>query len=652
MKLLLKLIILMTLVSFLMVRCANISAPTGGLRDSLPPRIIRTTPNEYTKNFSGKKVLIEFDEYIKLKDQQKLFFVSPPGSQKPRLTIKGRALEVLFEEKLDSATTYRLDFGSSITDNNEGNPLHGYSYIFSTGDVIDSLAMVGQTLGAYERDTVMNTFIFYFDATADSAKIDSTVFKAKADALFRTDSSGYFIANILKDKKYRIYALDDKNGNQLYEAGTDRIAFSEQTYNPTELEGFTLAFDSTKKYMTIDPLQITFELFKEIPVRRQMITKQWRTHRQKILMTFNSPNPITDSLQLEGIDPKWIIQEKGIVGDTVTLWIAPPTKEDVDKIIDTIRGTMVLQREDSVWKPFRSVEKLSFIHKIFEKKKKKDQPATVAKTKRKKGKKQQEALPVEDSIAAPDSITTEKTAKKSNEVEKNPFGVKVNADNPLNPEQHISFEFDFPLRTLDSSRIQLIHIEQIEVKGKNKDGEVKTKEVKIPFTIRQSADNIRRWVLRSNWKVDNEYKLIIPSKVFQDITFESNDTLQSTFKIANPDKFGTLTLKSATDTAYHGDYIYELLQGRGEKATIVRRQKGVTAGQTVIFSYLKAGSYYLRIVRDSNQDGKWETGSLTHRLQPEMVRMVIGTRKEDKIFIAKENWNVEEVINLTKLFEK
>lgn len=140
--------------------------------------------------------------------------------------------------------------------------------------------------------------------------------------------------------------------------------------------------------------------------------------------------------------------------------------------------------------------------------------------------------------------------------------------------------------------------------------------------------------------------------MFQDITFESNDTLQSTFKIANPDKFGTLTLKSATDTAYHGDYIYELLQGRGEKATIVRRQKGVTAGQTVIFSYLKAGSYYLRIVRDSNQDGKWETGSLTHRLQPEMVRMVIGTRKEDKIFIAKENWNVEEVINLTKLFEK
>lgn len=648
MKFSIKLSILLTLICLFTVRCANISAPTGGPRDSLPPIVVRTTPAPYTTNFKGKKILIEFDEYIKLKDQQKLFFVSPPGVQKPLITVKGKGLEIMFENSLDSLTTYRLDFGSSITDNNEGNPLHGYSFVFSTGPYVDSLVMAGQTLGAYERDSVKDAFIFYFDAKADSLAVDSTMFNAKTEALFRSDSSGYFIADILKDKNYRVYALDDKNGNQRYEAGTDRIGFSDRIFNPTELSGFSMAFDPVRKYMKIDSLQVVFDLFKEIPVRRQLLTKQERTHRQKITMTFNALNPKIDSLMLGGIDSTWIIREDGVVGDTVTLWISPQTKEQIAALADTIRGTMVLEREDSVWKPYRSTEKLTFTHKIFEPKKKKEAKIeSTTKRKRKAGK--HLAADTTKTTAAPNTEIKDSTEAKK---KKNTFKMTVVADNPLNPEKHIAFEFGFPLRSIDSSRIELIRKFEIEQKGKNIKGDVKTKEEKVPFTLYHTPENIRRWIIRAAWKKEGEYSLLIPEKVFEDITFESNDTLKSTFTIADPEKFGSLIIKTQPDTTYKGTYVLELMEGRGEKATIIDREKNIVAGQTIEFSYLKAGTYSLRIVQDKNANGKWDTGSLTERRQSEKVRMVTDEAGEEKRFIAKENWAVEEDVNLSKMFER
>lgn len=649
MKQLIQLSILLTLACIFTVRCANQAPPTGGPKDSIPPVVVRTTPHMYATNFKGKKMLIELDEYVKLKDQQKLFFVSPPGTQKPMLTVKGKSIEVLFENELDSATTYRLDFGSSIVDNNEDIPLDGYSLVFSTGPIVDSLVMAGQTIAAFERDSVINAYLFYFDAKADSLSVDSTLFNGKVEALFRTDSSGYFIADILKDKNYRIYALDDKNGNQRYEAGTDRVGFSERTFNPTELGGFTLTYDSVKKYMVIDSLQVKFELFKEIPRRRQLISKQERPSRQKILLTFNAIDAQIDSLALDGIDPSWIIREDGQSLDSITLWIAPPTKKDVTELVDTIKGSLVLQKQDSLWQPFSSKEKLMLTHRVFEPKKKKAESGVtnILKKRKKKGAKQ--TVDTTDSTTRVEKVDS---IKKDEAKVANPFQIKTIADNPLNPEQNISFEFGYPLRSIDSSRIELVHIQRIEQKGRNVANTTpQTKEVKVPFTMFQSPENIRRWMLRAPWKVDEEYRLMIPSKVFEDITFEANDTLKSTFKIANPEKFGGLIFKTDVDTTDKSHYIFELVHGWGEKSTVAARQKDVKPGQSVTFSYLKAGVYTLRIVRDTNRNGKWDTGSLTERRQPEKVRMFTDGDVEPKSLTSKENWTVEEKVDLKKLFE-
>lgn len=670
MKLLIRISILTILFSIFAVRCANPGTLTGGLKDTLAPQLVRTSPNNYTTNFRGKKIMLEFDEYIQLKDQSKLFFVSPPGTKKPRLTVKGKSIEVLFETDLDSATTYRLDFGRSIVDNNEGNKMDDFSFVFSTGAVIDSLAMAGQAIGAYERDSIVNAFIFFFDPRLDSLgadhvsarrdslfTADSTMFSPrieKALGLFRTDSSGYFVADILKDKDYTIYALDDTNGDQKYQPGLDRVGFMDRKYNPSKLGGFSLVYDSAKKYMVIDSLQARFELFKEIPVRRQLLTKQERPLRQKIVMNFNAIQPVTDSLKLEGIEPEWLMGENSLLGDTLTLWIAPPSLEQIDKLSDTIRGTIILQKEDSVWQTYRSTEKLAFNFKTINLNKKKEEKRieSIAKISKKNKRKAAKSM-AQDTLMA-DSLTVDPKTIESEKAEEpvveNKFKYKVIADKELNPENHIVFDFDYPLRSVDTSRVQLIHIQKIEGKGRN--AKTETREVPVPFELENNPNNLRRWVLRSKWKKSEEYKLSIPAKVFTDITFEANDSLESTFTIADPDKFGELIFETDVDSTDNNQYIYELVQGSGVKMTILSRKTGFRAGEAVPFSYLKSGTYFLRVIQDVNGNGRWDTGSLTERRQPEKVRMVTGGDQQRKPFLAKENWQVKESVNLQKLFEE
>ena len=117
-------------------RCARQAAPQGGPRDSLPPKVVTMTPAFGTTHFKDKRILIEFDEYVQLEDQQKEFFTSPFMEQKPVLSIRGRSVQIDLKEDLDSNRTYALDFGSSVVDNNEGNPYVGLRYVFSTGGEI------------------------------------------------------------------------------------------------------------------------------------------------------------------------------------------------------------------------------------------------------------------------------------------------------------------------------------------------------------------------------------------------------------------------------------------------------------------------------------------------------------------------------------
>lgn len=619
-----------TVLVVLCIGCATVSSPKGGPVDSLPPVVVSTSPAPYSTNFSGKKITIEFNEYVQLKDQSKLFFVSPAMQRKPTLTLKGRSVVVEFRDTLDANTTYRLDFGSAIVDNNEGNKLDGYSFVFSTGDAIDSLYMAGQILDAQTQDTLIGAFVHFFDAAADSLKLDSVLFKSRANAVFRSDSSGFFVADILKEKPYRIYSFLDQNGDQAYQPGADKIGFLDGAYNPIDTPPFSIQYDSTTRRSHIEPIPFRFELFTEKAIIRQNMQGHSRKGRNQLDLVFSAPEARYDSLELNGVELDWLIVDKNQAGDSITWWVAPPTIEQFKSLPDSIWGTMLYFRQDSVMRYLPKREKLNFYHKTF----------VPKEAKRATAKKREEA--------AADTTPIKPV--------KTPFGFKVEAQQTLNPENGIGFTFTYPLRALDSSRITLTRVE-IDPKYASRSGrrrqssdegaEVPKIRTEEPFSF--DSLSLRHRVLRANWKVGAEYELLIPDSVFVDITFAANDTLSSKFDIADPAKFGTIKLLTQADPSDSTTYIVELMNGKAKELQLAQVRKGVRAGDLLTFRYLSPGFYAIRITEDKNANGKWDTGSLTERRHPEKVRYFRGSNGGRSIE-AKENWEINETAHLHDLF--
>ena len=249
---LLRLAVALLFVSAFLSRCASMMTPTGGPRDSLPPVIVNMTPDNFATGrptVGHEKIYIEFDEFVQLKDQQKEFFTSPAMKKKPTVTLRGRGIVIQLRDTLAPNTTYSLNFGSAIRDNNEGNPLYSMRYVFSTGPEIDSMVLSGYTADSYKADSVSKSFIWFFpaDSVEQVAGYDSTIFKYKPAAIARAENNGIFIAQNLKPIPYRVYAVQDKNDNQMYEPGSDQVGFLEGTYNPAEMPDFGMWYDSIRR---------------------------------------------------------------------------------------------------------------------------------------------------------------------------------------------------------------------------------------------------------------------------------------------------------------------------------------------------------------------------------------------------------------------
>ncbi|MEG0500139.1 MAG: Ig-like domain-containing protein, partial [Rikenellaceae bacterium] len=208
-------------------------------------------PPNYTTNFKAKEVVFTFNEYLQLKDVQKEILISPPIAPRPIFAVKGKSIVMKFppELKLDSNTTYRVDFGNSIQDNNEGNPAKRFEYIFSTGNKIDSLVMSGKLVDALTGADIVNGFVLYYADERipnDTLLSDSTIFKGKKLGIARTDSTGNFLTRNLKAIPYRIFGIKDENGNQEYDMGGDMVGLSNARYNPETMKEFDVWVDPVK----------------------------------------------------------------------------------------------------------------------------------------------------------------------------------------------------------------------------------------------------------------------------------------------------------------------------------------------------------------------------------------------------------------------
>lgn len=588
-------------------RCANVVAPQGGPKDSLPPRIMAANPQFDATNFNSKKVTITFDEYIQLKDQQKEFFSSPMMKKNPTLTIKGRSVVVDIKDTLAPNTTYALNFGSAIRDNNEGNPLNGFRYVFSTGPEIDSMYMSGYTVDAYKKDSTSKTLIFFYEAAVDSVpQYDSLLFNHKPVAIARAENNGIFIAQNLKPIDYRVYAIEDKNNNFTYEPGTDKVAFLDGTFNPADLPAFDAWFDTTRNYLSADP-QLYFRMFADKQFKRQNLVESSRPGKHQLQLMFNAPYPQIDSLTIEGVDASEIITEYLSKGrDTMNLWLNLPG----EGLPDTIKGRIVYMRHDSVNNLVPYGQNLRLPWKYVESKEER-----------------RERERAEKAMAKALADSTEYVPKPK----PNTFKFSSNIKKEINPEKNIEYIFDQPLVSIDSARISLIRLED-------------DRQFRVKYALEQDSANMHKWTISAPWVIGNKYRLEVPAGVFRNVAGEQNDSLKSDFSILAQDKFGKLIInvKGKNDKS---SYVLQLLSARG---SVLQEKRHARSG-TYEFNYIDPGEVKFRIIEDSNDNGIWDSGDLVNRIQPERVELYLPESGNELIAI-KANWEIELDVDMAYLF--
>ena len=597
----------------LLTKCASTMVPTGGPKDTIPPVIVYMNPDNFSTNIDTlryPKIYVEFNEFVQIKDVQKELFTSPAMKKKPMVTRRGMGIVVQMKDTLRPNTTYAINFGSSIADNNEGNPLHSMRYVFSTGDTVDSMYMSGYTADSYKADSVSKSFIYFFiaDSVERPTDWDSTMFKYKPQVIARAEKNGIFIAQNLKPVDYRIYAFEDTNGNMEYEPSVDQIGFLDTTYNPRYMPGFSIWFDSLRHYPSAEP-QLYFRMFMDKRFARHTLSGHERLNRHKAMLYFGAPNPEVIAVKFDSIpEDKVIYDPQNYNRDTVALWfdIAP------EELPDTIKGEITYFKHDSVNELVESTDKLRLawvkVESKEERKKREDQE-----------KEREKAEKAGEEWVAPK--------------EENPFKLNMPSSGEFHKHKTLDMEFDFPLTKFDSTLVTL-----------KMTTEENSEATDVEFHFVQDTINRRKYQLKVDWMPKAKYELMMPAGVFENIARESNDTIKYSYTGADPEKFALLNI-NVKSTHPKARYILQITNAQGK---VQREVRDVKAGKYVL-DYITAGDIMLRVVEDMNDNGKWDTGDMVLMRQPERTE-IFKNEDGQEVITTKENWEFDLEVDMDVLF--
>ena len=545
--------------------CANTTTPpTGGPKDTIPPEITKIYPLPGTVNVPvhKTKVRFTFNEYVKIKDANGIF-LSPPLEKKPKAVIKGKSVEVSFESDLDTNTTYTLDLTGAIADNNEGNLFQGYTLVFSTGSQIDSMCLTGMV---QDCNTLMPlkgaTVLLYKDQS------DSAVFLQRPVAAAKTDDWGYFSLRNIQDTVYRIYAIKDANNNNKYDPESESVAFLDTLFRPHIV--YNDSIYEFKKFDMKDTLlclarKTDFELnvFREKPTK-QMIVKKERVGLRTAYLTFMAPGTTVNSMRIKGLPKEKLISQFNPVKDSLEIWV-----NDQRKMPDTLHLVINYDKTDTngVLKPAEETVKLALDKKLR---------AEMMKSTSSRDRKHEDTIAVMTTSADPTTIEQ--------------YGYQI--------------EFKYPLieEAWDSLRFRMVNPRQQESVGK----------VKV---IRDST-NLRKYSVMPEepFQTGYDYFLKIPYRRFRDINGYYNDSTELKVTLPTDEKLSSITLDLS---GVHEKYIIDLLNDKRNK---VIRSFIVSSDGPVLFPYLKAGTYCIRMTQDVNNNNLVDTGNLLEKIQPEKVR--------------------------------
>ena len=225
-------VIFLAAIAFLAFSCAQEAMPVGGKKDVTPPTVLEATPPNGSPGFTGNKFELKFSEFVVLDKINEQLLISPTVKEKPGFHLKGKKLIVKYKEKLKPNTTYSVYFGDAIKDLTEGNPLHSFSYIFSTGDHVDSLSLKGKVMNAFDLQPADGVMVMLYRHGNDTISFDSLPLRVPPYYLSKTDKSGNFQFNGLANDDYLVFALNDLNSNYYYDQPSEEIAFIDSLVHP------------------------------------------------------------------------------------------------------------------------------------------------------------------------------------------------------------------------------------------------------------------------------------------------------------------------------------------------------------------------------------------------------------------------------------
>ena len=588
--------------------CASTGTPDGGPYDETPPKFVRATPDPNSTGNTRKKIAIEFDEFIKIENAAEKVIISPPQTEMPEVKASGKRVLVEFFDTLRANTTYTIDFGDAIVDNNEGNPMGNFSYAFSTSETIDTMEVSGTVLNAQDLEPIKGIQVGLHKNLNDTAFT-----KLPFDRISRTDSRGRFSIKGVAPGKYRIYALKDGNQNYLFDSKTEIIAYSDSLIIPSMEPATrqdttwnaidTLKIDTVKTvhYTHFMPDDIILRAFKE-ETTMQYLAKSEREQLNRFSLYFSAKAdtlPTVTGLDFDEKDA--FIIESSLKNDTIRYWIKDTVLCERDTLTlqldylytDTL-GNLVPKRDTLYMMNKLSKEKrLAMAKEEMEKKEKE------MKKRRKKG----------------DTLNVVETVF---------FKMNVDAPSSMDINRNICISFEEPVQSIDTAAIHV-------------DVKVDTLWNEERFVFVSDSVIPRRYYILSDWKPGNEYRLRIDSTAIKSIYGLHTNKVENTVKIKTLEEYGTLYLNIK---GVEGNAVVQLLNS-GD--AVVREQK-LKESNTCDFYFLQPNTkYYIRMYIDSNNNGKWDTGVYDKKIQPEEVYYFPKVWEMKANFEFEEDWDVKAV---------
>jgi hypothetical protein len=489
------------LLSLFFPRCAVIVAPVGGAKDTIPPVLVKSDPARYATNFNRNKILLTFNEYIKLEKINEKLVLSPPQEQLPGFKIKGKGIEMKFSEPLMDSTTYTLYFADAILDNNESNKLNNFEFAFSTGPVIDSLRFSGKVIDAYNKKPKEAVFVMLYDKLYDSIPI-----KERPKYVTKTDKDGVFFLSNVKHSRYKIFALADGNSNYKFDQVSEAIAFS------TSFIDTSMLLPPSKSRVNKDSL-LTLNMFLE-ENRVLSLTDYSRKQRRRLNIGFTRKpegevkiTPLNVSIDST---ESWFIKGTSVRGDSLDLWIV---KNSISKI-DTLLVLASYLKTDSLLNLVQTNDTLRmfFLERT--------RPSL------RQSKRVQEEAEKKPTLSILSSL-------------------KNGSD--IIPNKPITLTFGMPLLQTDTSRIEIFNV---------------TDSVKLPFvSLKIDSLNPRKYSITHSWKEKVKYNLNAFPGAFTNLDSIANDSLMISFKGADPEQYGSINMNI---TGVQPNIIVELLNEKME----------------------------------------------------------------------------------------